>query len=172
MNTHHRLTLLAGAAMLLATPVLAADQDDVRALEQAKVSLTQAIDIAARQGNGMAIDAEFEEEDGRGAYEVKVLGDGTLVTYTLDAESGSVTDTENERIEQYFTRLKPADLQNARTTLGQAIGMAEQRVGGKALDAEVEREGDHVEYEVTVVRPDGSAQEIRINGASGQVAER
>ena len=170
MKTH--LTLLAGAAMLLATPVLAADREDVRALEKAKVSLTQAIDIAARQGNGIAIDAEFEEDDGRGTYEVKVLGEGTLVTYTLDAESGSVTDTENERIEQYFTRLKPADLRDARTTLGQAIGMAEQRAGGKAMDAEVEREGDHVEYEVTVARPDGSAQEIRINGTSGQVAER
>jgi uncharacterized membrane protein YkoI len=172
MKTHSRLALLAGAAALMSTGAFAADRDDIQALGQAKLSLTQAIEMAAKEGNGVAIDAEFEQDDGRGNYEVKVLGQDTLVTYTLDADSGAVLDTENERLEKYFTRLEPQDLRNAHTTLAQAIGVAEQRVGGKAIDAEVSREGDHVEYEVTVAQPGGMSQEIRINGASGQVAER
>ena len=172
MKTHHRLTLLAGAAMLLALPAFAADREDIQALNQSRISLTQAIETAAREGNGRAIDAEFDVENGRGEYEVKVLGQDTLVSYVIDADTGAVKKMENERIEQFFTRLTPQDLLNAQTTLTQAVGIAEQRAGGRALDIEAEREGEHIAYEVTVVRPDGSSQELRIDGMSGQVAER
>jgi uncharacterized protein YbaP (TraB family) len=34
-------------------------------------------------------------------------------------------------IESYFVRLKPADVQNAPTTLKQAVAIAEQKAGGK-----------------------------------------
>lgn len=54
-------------------------------------------------------------------------------------------------------------------TLTQAIATAEQRVGGKAIDADMEREADWVEYEVTVARADGTTQKAKINGVNGQV---
>jgi uncharacterized membrane protein YkoI len=170
MTTHRYLAVLTAA--LLAGPALAADRSDVQALTQARLSLTQAIEEASRQGQGRAVDAEFDAEDGAARYEVTVLGPDRMVTYTLDANSGAVTRADEETIGKYFTRLTPADLQAARTTLEQAIGIAEQRLNGKAIEAEAERDGDTVRYEVTVARPDGNTQEITINGIDGQVAER
>ena len=172
MRMQGPLALFAMGGVLLAAPAFATDKEDVQALNQAKVSLTQAIETAAKQGNGKAIDAEFEVKNGVGQYEIKVLGPDKLMEYRLDANSGQITGSEEERFEKYFTRMKPEDLRNARTSLVEAVGIAEQRLGGKAIEAEAEREGDHVQYEVKVAKPDGSTHEVEINAATGQVAER
>jgi uncharacterized membrane protein YkoI len=48
-----------------------------------------------------------------------------------------------------FTRLKASDFQNAKVSLKDAIKLAEQKSpGSKAYEAEVEREGNAVEYEI------------------------
>ncbi|HYD68463.1 PepSY domain-containing protein [Azospirillum sp.] len=173
MTFQKRLALLGAAtAALLSSPALAADKEDIQALTQARLSLTQAIEEAGRQGNGRAVDAEFDVENGAARYEVTILGADRLVTYTLDANTGAVVKTDEKTVARYFTRLDPADLQGARTTLEQAIGIAEQRLSGKAIEAEVERDGDAVRYEVTVAHPDGRTQDIKISGVDGQVAER
>ena len=78
---------------------------------------------------------------------MKVLGRDKLVTYTLDADTGKVLETDNDRLEKLFTRLEPDDIRGAPTTLAQAIGIAEQRSGGKAIEAEVDRDSDAVSYE-------------------------
>lgn len=163
--------MLAGALLLLAAANPAsAESVDYKALNQTKLSLTQAIDTAERQGGGKAIDAEFETEDGVAMYEVSVLGADKLQKYKLDANSGQVRETENETIEKYFTRLKPETVDAAKTTLSQAIGIAEQRVGGKAAKADIDREGDSVVYEVTVAKADGTTQEVEV-GADGQIGK-
>lgn len=79
--------------------------------------------------------------------------------------------TDNEVIEKYFTRLTPDQVRGSKTTLGQAIGIAEERSGGRAYEAEIDREGDAVEYDVTVLKRDGSEREIEIS-ADGQVKSR
>lgn len=134
-----------------------------------KLPMTQAIQTAEAQGKGKAISVEF---DGKGPeYEVKILtADGKLVKYKLDANSGQLRGTENEIFERFFTRLKPQILQAAATTLTQAIAVAEQSVGGKAIGAEVERESaDRVLYEVSVLKSDRTTQKVKIDGTSGQI---
>jgi uncharacterized membrane protein YkoI len=137
-----------------------------------KVSLSQAIDTAEKEGRGKAIDAEFERSGNTGYYAVKVLSDdgNKLVQYKIDGNSGQVTGTDNEAIEKFFTRLKPADLQNARTSLKQALATAERQAGGKAVEAEVEREGAGVQYRVTVANGDRT-QDVRIDG-NGQLVSK
>lgn len=165
------LAIAAGALLFLAAAKPAdAESVNYKALDQAKLSLTQAINTAEQQGGGKAIEAEFDSEDGAAMYEVSVLGADKLQKYKLDANTGQVRETDNETIEKYFTRLKPEAVNSAKTTLSQAIGIAEQRVGGKAAKAEIDREGDSVSYEVTVAKADGTAQEVKI-GADGQVNE-
>ena len=126
-----------------ANVAVAAESAEFQALSRAKLSLTQAIETAERHGEGKAIDAEFQNGRAQSPrYEVKVLGRDKLVTYTLDSDSGKVLQTSNEAIEKLFTRLQPDDIRGARTTLAQAIGVAEQSANGKASDAEVDREGE------------------------------
>jgi uncharacterized membrane protein YkoI len=140
---------------------------DLREQQTVRVQLLQAVEAAESREPGRAIEAGFESGRG-GHYEIKVLGaDGTIIMHFVDANSGQVTRTERQQMEGFFTRLKLTDMQNARTTLRQAIVIAEQRVGGRAAEAEVERDGDAVSYRVTVTNND-RLQEIKVS-AAGQV---
>ena len=141
--------------------------------QSAKVPLSQAIDTAEKQGGtGRAISAEFEKQEGNDPahYEIKVVyDDGRLVEHFIDANSGQVIKSENQPFERYFTRLKVSDFQNAKTTLKEAVTLAEQRAGAgaKAIEAEVDREGDSVVYEIEVSTGDKS-QEFKVD-VNGQV---
>ena len=140
---------------------------DQRRGQAAQITLAQAIDTAEQQGQAKAISAEFEEDDG-GQWEIKVIrSDGSLIEHTIDGKTGQIRKSENQRLESIFSRLKPADFQNARTSLKQAIALAEQQGGGRAVEAEIERENNTVQYEITVVNGDRST-ELKIS-AEGQI---
>jgi len=75
--------LALGCAVSASQAANAARED--QALSEAKVSLTQAIGVAEKQGSGQAISAEHESKhmgkDKMGAYEIKVLSsDGAKLT--------------------------------------------------------------------------------------------
>ena len=115
--------------------------------EKAKISLTEAIRIAEKQGNGQATSAEYEFKNGNPAYyEVNVLSnDGQKLTkYELSPSTGTVKEKSDEKFEKLFTRLKPTAIQNAPTSLTRAIATAETRAGGKAKEAEISRGGDQL----------------------------
>jgi uncharacterized membrane protein YkoI len=142
-------------------------------LSQAKVSMNQAITVAEEQGRGQAIDAEYIANSGAmGMYDVKVLSmDGKkLLDFNINPENGRVLKATRARVEKVFTRIKPADLQNAQTPLKGAIKTAEAQTGGKAVMADTDRHGDTVRYTVKVVMADGTSETIKVNGADGKVA--
>jgi len=144
-----------------------------QALSNAKISLPQAVSLAQEQGGGQAISAEYDLKSGAaGEYQVKVLSsDGKKLTkYRVDPNTGNITSAANEPFEKVFTRLKPTSIQNAPTSLTRAITAAEQRAGGKATDASVDRDGDQVKYTVKVAKADGTTEKVRVNGADGKVA--
>ena len=142
------------------------DLKEWQAAPLAKTSLAQAIATAeGKEAGGRAIDADFELADGKNPahYSIKVVyPDGKLVEHGVNADTGELYKSENQPIERYFTRLKPADFNNAKTSLKDALAIAEQKAGGgKAYEAEVEREGNAVEYEISVALADGS-KEIKV----------
>lgn len=140
----------------------------------AKVGLAQALATAESQGDekgGRAIDADFEKADSKDPahYAIKVVyPSGKLVEYGINADTGALYKTENQPIERYFTRLKASDFQNAKVSLKDAIKLAEQKApGSKAYEAEVEREGNAVEYEIKLALTDRE-QEVKV-GPDGTV---
>ncbi|AWN39673.1 PepSY domain-containing protein [Methylobacterium durans] len=148
------------------------DMKEFQIAKLAKVSLADALTKAESQGDkGRAIDADFEKADGKNPahYSIKVVyPDGKLVEYGINADTGDVYKSENQPIERYFTRLKTADFQNAKTSLKDAIAIAERKAGGgKAYEAEVERDGNAVQYEISVALADRS-QEVKV-GPDGKV---
>lgn len=144
---------------------------EYRAAQAAKVTLTQAIEAAESKGQGRAVEVDFEVENNIPQYEVKVLGaDGKLVEHHVDANTGQVIKSENHPIEGFFKRLKPADMQNARTSLKQAVALAEQKAGGRAVEAEVEHEANSVQYEITVANGDRT-QKVKVD-ANGQIVSQ
>jgi uncharacterized membrane protein YkoI len=144
-------------------------------LSEAKVSLTQAIGIAEKQGSGQAVDADYTAKHGgkqMGYYDVKVLSsDGSKLTkYEVDPMTGKITEASNQPFEKVFTRIKPTDLQNAPTSLKSAITTAESQSGGKAVDADTDKSGNTVRYTVKVAKADGTTEKVKINGTNGKVA--
>src|ERR1700744_2657487 len=122
-------------------------------LSHAKVSLNQAITVAEEQGSGQAIDAEYiPKSSTMGIYDVKVLSmDGKkLLDFNVNPENGRVLKATRASIAKVFTRIKPADLQNAQTPLKGAIKSAEAQTGGKVVMADTDRHGDTVRYTVKV----------------------
>ncbi len=175
MNTRSSLVLAAVSSILAVGAAQASDsaRHEAQSMEKAAISLTEAIRIAEKQGNGQATSAEYELKSGKPAYyEVKVLSnDGRKLTkYELSPSTGKVKEVSDEKFEKLFTRIKPAAIQNAPTSLTRAIGTAEARAGGKAREAEVDRGGDQLQYEVDVVKLDGSSEKVTINGSDGKVA--
>lgn len=147
-----------------------------QAAKVAKVSLPKALVTAEGKGEekgGRAIDADFENVEGKDPahYEIKVVyPSGKLVEHYINADTGEIYKTENQPIERYFTRLKPADFQNAKTTLKDALSIAEQKVpGGKAFEAEVSKDGSAVQYEIKVAGAD-KEQTVKV-GADGKVVD-
>jgi uncharacterized membrane protein YkoI len=178
MNTKLGFTATILAAGLLATPALAADRDDYKAFSQSSTSLTQAIQAAekAQGGQARAVDAEFEHDDGKSQYEIKVMNGDQVMTYHIDAATGQSTKAEEQgRLADFLgvNKVDPAKLNAAQTTLAQAIGVAEQNTNGKAIEAEVDEDTGGVHYEVTVLVGDDT-REVDVDGATGQVlkAER
>jgi len=169
------LVLAAVSSVLAMGAAQASDsaRHEAQAIEKAKISLTEAIRIAEKQGNGQATSAEYEFKNGNPAYyEVKVLrNDGQKLTqYELSPTTGAVKEKSDEKFEKMFTRLKPTAIQNAPTSLTRAITTAETRAGGKAKEASVSRDGDQLLYKVEVVKLDGTTEKLEINGSDGKVA--
>jgi uncharacterized membrane protein YkoI len=147
--------------------------NEIDAAKAAKIGLAQALATAESQGGqGRAIDADFEKAEGSTPthWEIKVVyPDGKLVEHYINADTGALIKSENQPFERYFTRLKVSDFQDAKTSLKDALAIAEQKTGGKAFEAEVEREGSSVVYEITVALAD-KTQEIKI-GPDGNVVQ-
>ncbi|SFU78460.1 Peptidase propeptide and YPEB domain-containing protein [Methylobacterium sp. 174MFSha1.1] len=148
------------------------DMKEWQAAKLAKVSLADAIATAEKKdGNGRAIDADFEKADSKNPthWSIKVVyPDGKLVEHGINADTGELYKSENQPIERYFTRLKVADFNNAKVSLKDALAIAEKQAGGgKAYEAEVEREGSAVAYEIKVALADNE-KEVKV-GPDGQI---
>jgi uncharacterized membrane protein YkoI len=152
------------------------DMKEWQVAKTAKVALPQAISTAEMQGEekgGRAIDADFEKADSKDPvhYAVKVVyPSGKLVEYGINADTGAVYKTENQPIERYFTFLTTKNFNEAKTTLKDALAIAEQKAGGgKAYEAEVSKDGKAVQYEIKVAGAD-KEQTVKV-GPDGKVVD-
>jgi uncharacterized membrane protein YkoI len=146
---------------------------EVQSLTQAKVSLPDAIRVAEQTAHGRAVSAVYElGSSSPPYYEVKVLHeDGRKLTrYELNPNTGKVNGTTDERPEQLFTHLRPSSIENAPISLSGAVETAEERAGGKATAASIERGADQVRYSIAIARLDGTTQDVKVNGSDGRVA--
>jgi uncharacterized membrane protein YkoI len=174
MNSKSILVIVAAAAVSSLAQADDAKQD-LEALSSAKITLTEAIQKAETEGMGKAVDAEIESDgDRQPHYSVEVLSaDGkTLTEYQVDAMTGNIAGARKDTFDKVFTRLKPQQIADAKTSLAEAIGSAERQTGGKAVEAETERSGASLRYEIKVAKADGTTQEVMIDGASGKLASK
>jgi uncharacterized membrane protein YkoI len=176
-------TLFLSAAPVLAAPQerpsAAADQEitstsapDLRAFAKAKVSIASAIAIAIKHVNGSkVIDVSFNGSNGKPVYKVKTYQNSSVWEGLIDAQSGQVIgegkSTQESQLDEE-DKAELAGLQQAATTLEQAVNTAERRVAGKAISAGLEETKGKVVFEIMIVKS-GSVQKIVIDPKTGHV---
>ncbi len=168
-------TFLATAALslVLVSPALAASSDsDIAAFRQAKVSLTQAIAQAEQQGKGKAVDVDFDTKNNVGLYQIDIVSGETVTRWDVDASNGKIASADKQMLATWAQKLgagiEPRELTASATSLAQAIGIAENKGGGKAIEVEVGHEDKRLTYEVEVLNGT-TTRMIRVDGATGQV---
>jgi uncharacterized membrane protein YkoI len=161
-TTHIRTIALAAAALGLGMTMAAhaVSPSEAEALNKTMVSLTQATQIAEKQEPGKTISVEFDIEKNVPLWEVKVLGKEGVKEYKIDAASGVVVKVEDERtrgkLTNSVTGMNLKDLDNAKTSLVQAVTTAEKKLNGKAVKVQVEHEHGSIQYDIFVRTADNT----------------
>jgi uncharacterized membrane protein YkoI len=98
MNSSKKF-LAVGALTSIGLPLvaLANDADEVRALSETKISLTQAIAAAERHQGGQAYEAKVDDDSFKPEYEIDVAKDGKVYEVRVDGVSGEVIEAREEQ---------------------------------------------------------------------------
>jgi len=149
----------------------AAGQTELKAFQQIKISIDDAIATAESARGGIVIDARFEISKGKPVYRVKTCRDYSVWEGTIDAQTGELIGKGKTTPEARLDQEKKAELvglSQAYTTLPEAMAMAEDRDAGRAISAGLEEMQGKIVFEVTVVK-NASVKKIMIDPQSGQV---
>ena len=146
---------------------------EAQMLLDAGQSLGQVIAAAEAKAGGKAVSAEFEYEDGAALFEVKTVAGDVVMEFEIDPATGKILKSEKEG---FISKMVNDDDDYAggaimKTSLAEAIGIAERSAGGKAMEAEFEaaEDGDAAEIEVEIVKPDLSVLKVSVNPDTGAV---
>lgn len=186
------MALVLGAGIALAAiPALAAgtsaDQENpatgakiespaaIQAFNAAKMSLPQAIAAIQKQSRGKVLDVSFENKSGTPMYKATVWANNAEEMWTVDANTGKVTNSTEAPMPQ--AKLDQEDqtevhgIDSAKIDLSQAVRTAEQKSGGKAIDAGIEAHNGMTSYEVQTLK-NGTMQAFTVNPQNGMAQAR
>ncbi len=84
------------AAIMLTGSAYAADAGDIRLLNEAKLSLVDAIKAAENNIGGKAIEASLDDDAWKPAYEISVVKDNRIFDVQIDAIEGKVLGSRED----------------------------------------------------------------------------
>jgi uncharacterized membrane protein YkoI len=85
-----------GAAAYAATPT----ENDALSIVNAKVSMTQAINVAEQHAHGKASKAEYEQMKAGWAYDVEVVSANQVFDVKVDADKGTVMSSVADKADR------------------------------------------------------------------------
>lgn len=161
-----------GAAAIAAPmvkPKIATSSSEAVSAMQSKISLTQAINIAKQNATGDLISAAFDydDDDATSKYEVEFVGNGTSYEVKIDANTGKVIKTEQEKLDTKDMAEYSA-MKQAKVTLTSAMQTAAKIVNGKVISAEFELEKGQSVYDLEVVKGN-QIYDVSIDANTGKV---
>ena len=168
------VTGVSTAALAVIQPTAAntnvnAKMTDAAAVVQSKISLQQAILMASKTVQGDVVGAEYDQHDhmAGGKYEVKLIGNGVEHEVNIDANTGKVLKTKQEKLDT-DDMAEYSAMKQSKMTLTQAIQKATQTVNGKVLEAEFDIDNGKSVYEVKIANGT-QVNKIAIDSMTGQV---
>lgn len=142
---------------------------EAMAAVQSKVSFEQALNIAQKTVKGDIVSAGFDQNDysAGGKYEVKIIANNTEYEVDIDADSGKVLKTKQERLDNK-DRAEHKAMKQAKVSLNQAMKTAARSVGGTVFEAEFDNDDGQSVYEIKVAKGD-QTHKIVIDAMTGKV---
>jgi uncharacterized membrane protein YkoI len=153
-------------------PDVVSTEKEIKSFEAVKVSLAEAIKIAAKKHrDARVVDVSFDSQAGQLAYKVKTYQDNNVWEGAVDAWTGQVigegTTTPVSKLDEE-DQLELAGLLKATIDLSTATALAEEKGSGKAISAGLEETNGRVVYEVSVVNK-GATTKFVIDPRTGQI---
>ena len=170
------LTVAGIGATAIAAPVAntkaVASSSEALSAMQSKISLTQAINIAKQNAKGDLVSAEFDyDDDGKnkstGKYEVEFVSNGTSYEVKIDANTGKVLKTKQEKLDKKELAEYNA-MKQSKVSLTSAMQKAAQSLNGKVISAEFELEKGQSVYDIEVVKGN-QIYDVSIDANTGKV---
>jgi len=168
--TKQLTTLMMISAM--STSVSMASDDDLAAAEihNTGVSLIDAIQAAQSNTQGVAFEAELENENGVWLFEVETISSSNLIWKSyIDVNSGAVVRRKIDDSFEHTVNAVRGVLQNL--SLEDAIASVEAQFGGKAYEADLDREDGRWVFEVEVANTSGPQTEAYVDAATGNTTQ-
>jgi uncharacterized membrane protein YkoI len=153
-------------------PDLVSTEKEIKSFEAVKVSLAEAIKIAAKKHrDAKVVDVSFDSQAGQLAYKVKTYQDNSVWEGAVDAWTGQIigegTTTPVSKLDEE-DQLELAGLLKATIDLSTATALAEEKGSGKAISAGLEETNGRVVYEVSIVNK-GATTKFVIDPRTGQI---
>ena len=170
------LTVAGISATAIAAPVAntkaVASSSEALSAMQSKISLTQAINIAKQNAKGDLVSAEFDYDDdgknkGTGKYKVEFVSNGTSYEVKIDANTGKVLKTKQEKLDKKELAEYNA-MKQAKVSLTSAMQKAAQSLNGKVISAEFELEKGQSVYDIEVLK-ENQIYDVSIDANTGKV---
>lgn len=102
-NNEIEVKIDANTGKVLKTEQEQMDEEDLAeytAMKQAKVSLTQAMQIAQQKVNGKIIEAEFDLEQNKPVYEIEIAKGTQVQKIVIDASSGTIMTNQVDTLDR------------------------------------------------------------------------
>jgi uncharacterized membrane protein YkoI len=166
------LALAVGPAMAATTAAM--EKAELTDFQHAKITLAQAIAAAAKESAGEPTNAAFQTKGGKSGYVVTVIAAGKMQSIWVDGQSGkaepmsklSTADVNTQSLD----KIEAPSVKGAKTTLAEAIAMAEQHAGGRAIEAGLGKHDNMVGYDISLLR-NGKRANVWVDPASGKLTE-
>lgn len=160
---------LGTASMMSVQASTNSQSSEAMAAVQSKVSFEQALSIAQRTVKGDIVSAEFDQNDysAGGKYEVKMIANNSEYEIDIDADSGKVLKTKQEKLDNKDIAEYKA-MKQAKVSLNQAMQTAARSVGGTVFEAEFDNDDGQSVYEIKVAKGD-QTHKVMIDAMTGKV---
>ena len=172
-----RAAVVVSAAMLSTTIYASASPplaSEVQAAKASKISLQQAINIAAKKSSGLLMSASFDHDDDKaqgGLYEIEFITSSRNYEIKVDATTGKVISTDVDRLDSDDMADYKA-LKQAKIDVKQAMKIAEKQTGGRVIEIEFKNDrdySDHASYYEADILKGNSIVWLNIDANTGSV---
>jgi uncharacterized membrane protein YkoI len=137
-------------------------------LPKTQAGVEACLQAALEKMSGEAVKLELKNEQGALVYEIEIAGKGKTMEYECDANTGKITEEEQEvdSVDHPLFKAK------AKISLEQAKAIALKAYPGDIVETEFEIEsGGSASYEFDIRKPDGSEVKLEIDAATGAIRE-